>query len=396
MKILHVFSYISPKANGTISLLRHLAPALARRDHEVGIFTSDFELNDDYIKSFSPAVIYSYPSGLSLKSLYLFFSPRIFSVARNTVKGFDILHLHSLRNVQNAVVFHYARKYGIPYVIDAHGSTLRISQSRRIKWTLQWLFDTFWGYRLLKGATRVIAETEVGIKEYQELGVPDDKIVVVEPSFAIEEFSKLPPRGRFRDKYRVKERYIVMFFGRINWIKGVDFLVEGFHELRRLKDDVLLVFVGPDDGYKSQLEQLISTLNMGDKVLFTGFLSGDDKLSALVDADVVVQTSRHEQGAWAPFEAILCGTPIIVTEHTGAGEDVKEIDAGYLAEFGNRKALAELISRILENPAEARAKAQKAAQYLREYRSLDRKVADYEKVYAQCVEETKKAGKSKK
>ena len=396
MKILHVFSYISPNANGTISLLRHLTPALARRGHEVGIFTSDFELNNDYINSFSPVIIYSYPSGLNLKWLYLFFSPAIMSKAKRAVPSFEILHLHCLRSLQNIVVWHYARKYGIPYVIDAHGSTLRIARNRGVKWLLQRLYDMLWGYRLLRGASKVIAETEVGIKEYKDLGVPGEKIVLLEPAFAIEEYSKLPPWGRFRDKYKIKDRHIVMFFGRINWIKGVDFLTESFSELLQLKEDVILVFVGPDDGYKSQLEQIISTLNIADKVLFTGFLSGDDKLSALVDADVVIQTSRHEQGAWAPFEAILCGTPIIVTEHTGAGEDVKEIDAGYLAEFGNKKALAQLIVRVLEDPAEARAKAQRAAQYLREHRSLDNMVTDYEKVYLQCIEEIKNVGRGTK
>ena len=61
--------------------------------------------------------------------------------------------------------------------------------------------------------------------------------------------------------------------------------------------------------------------------------------SALVDAEIVVQLSRFEQGAWAPLEGVLCKTPIIVTADTGTGEDVKRLNAGYLVDFDNNEIL---------------------------------------------------------
>src|SRR5207245_11567707 len=100
------------------------------------------------------------------------------------------------------------------------------------------------------------------------------------------------------------------------------------------------------------------------KVRFTGFLGGEDKLAALVDADVVVQTSRYEQGAWAPFEAVLCGTPIVVSRNSGAGEDVKRIDAGYLVDFGDRAELRDTLAYVLDHPDEARQKARTAKAYI--------------------------------
>ena len=63
-------------------------------------------------------------------------------------------------------------------------------------------------------------------------------------------------------------------------------------------------------------------------------LSGQKKNEALYDSDVVVQLSRQEQGAWAPIEAVLCETPIIVTANTGSGEDVSRLNAGTLVNFG--------------------------------------------------------------
>ncbi len=75
---------------------------------------------------------------------------------------------------------------------------------------------------------------------------------------------------------------------------------------------------------------------------------------------------------------------------------MKKIDAGYLVEFGNRKALAQLTLKILEDPAEPRAKAQRAAAHIREHRSLEKNITDYEKVYLQCIEEAKRTGEGTK
>jgi glycosyltransferase involved in cell wall biosynthesis len=284
------------------------------------------------------------------------------------------------------VVHHYARKYGIPYVLDAHGSLTRTSGGKRGPgWLLKSLFDITFGYRILKGASKVIAETEAGVKEYEKLGISGEKITLIPPSFSLEEFSRLPPEGQFRTRYGIGEKQLIMFLGRIHRIKGLDFLVESFYELTQLRNDVILVIVGPDDGYKSTLDDLIARLNLSDKVLFTGFLSGEEKVSALVDANVVVQTSIYEYGIRAPIEAILCDTPIIVTRHTGAGEIVSKMDAGYLVEYGNTKQLSNMMGYVLDNPSEAKSKIRVAKQYIRVNLSIERGAEKYESVYVDCI-----------
>jgi len=390
MRILHTFSFLSPNANGTITLIRHLSLALTQKGHEVGIFTSDFELTKKYVDSLLPVKIYEYPSWLNLQGLYLYMSPGIVSEAKRIIGDFDIVHLHCFRSLQNMVVCHYAKKYGIPYVLDTHGSLPRLHGGRGCKWLLRCLFDMFFGYRILRDASKVIAETEVGVDEYKEFGVDQDKIVLISPPFSTEEFSQLPPPGIFRQKYGIEEKPIIMFLGRIHWIKGLDFLVKSFHELTKVRDDAILVIVGPDDGYKPALDKLIKKLGLADRVLFTGFLGGQEKLSALVDADVVIQTSVYEQGAGVPFEAVLCNTPIIVSSNSGAGENVKGIDAGYLVEYGNNLELRNMIQYVLANPAEAHAKTQKAKNYIETNLSMTSGVEKYTKVYTEVTERLKR------
>jgi len=212
----------------------------------------------------------------------------------------------------------------------------------------------------------------------------------------LSEFAHLPPPGKFRSRFNLEEKRIVMFLGRIHWIKGLDFLVESFHELAKLRGDAVLVIVGPDDGHKPALDRLIERLGMYGRVLFTGFLGGEDKLAALVDADVLVQTSIYEYGAGAPYEAVLCNTPIIVSGHTGCGEDVRKMGTGYLAEYGNRNGLRDMIQYVLDNPAEVALKTQKAKEYIEANLSLEKGIEKYERLYAECIEAGKRVREREK
>ena len=308
------------------------------------------------------------------------------------LKGFDIIHLHSYRSFANVVIHRYAQQYGIPYIVDAHGSIPRLTKGK-----LKWFFDITVGKRILKDASRVVAETKVGITEGKEAGANQDKIVLLSPPPCdVSEFSQLPPPGLFRHKFNITEKHIIMFLGRIHWVKGLDFLIESFYELAQYRHDVILVIVGPDDGYESTLKTLISKLNLWDMVLFTGFLSGKEKLSALVDASVVVQTSRYEQGVGAPIEAVMCNTPIIVSGNTGSGEDVLRMDAGYLIEFGNKDDFRKKVEYVLNNPREAKIKTKKAKNYIKSNLSMAKKVEEYEYLYAICIEESEQIARGRK
>ena len=228
MKILQLFDFFSPHGGGTVDLVYKLSRALAQKGHEVVIYTSDFKLDQGYIDSLPEVRVYPFRCVSSLATFYLI--PGMVGEVRERLKDFDIIHLHCARSFQNIVVHHYASKYGVPYVLDTHGSLPRTHGESSFKWLLRWLFDVAFGHRLLRDASKVIAETEVGVNEYKQFGVNQDKIALIPPPFPIEEFSQLPPLGLFRQKYNIKDKHIIMFLGRIHWIKGLGFLVESFSQ----------------------------------------------------------------------------------------------------------------------------------------------------------------------
>jgi len=315
------------------------------------------------------------------------FMPGIVRRATTELKHFDIIHMHGYRGFHYLVLWHYARKHDIPYIVDAHNPP-----TKRTWGGLRWLVDTLFARRILRNATMVITETEKGTREYLKIGVNKEKISVLYPPFLVEDCSPVPPRGGLRQRFGIKEPHIIAFLGRIAQVKGLGFLIEAFYELSRQRDDTMLVIVGSDDGYRSNIERIIERLKLSNKVLFTGFLHGKDKLSALVDADMVVQPSVNEYGLPKPcIEATLCGTPFVVTAGTGAAEIVRQMDIRYIVEYGNNHGLREMMQHILDNPDEVANSVQKAKSYIMENLSLDKRIVDYEKIYAICMEQAQSA-----
>ena len=117
----------------------------------------------------------------------------------------------------------------------------------------------------------------------------------------------------------------------------------------------------------------------------TGFLDSEDKLSALVDDDVLVQPSRNEAGARPSLEALMCRTPVIVSRDTGAGEEIAKFDGGLLFKSGDADELANAIQEIIDHPDEAMARTDKAKAYIEANLSLDKQVGEYEKLYEEAV-----------
>ena len=361
-----------------------LSKALAERGHKVSIYTSDFELDKEFIKDHKKIKVHSFKIWFSLPNFY--FTPGIIFQARKQVKNFDIIHLQSPRSFQNTVVCHYAKKYGVPIILDAHGFPPNFGKPLMV--FIKKVYDFFFTRSILKNASGFLAETKTGMEEFESYGVAKNKISLISPPRDLTEFEHLPPKGEFRKKFGIKEKNIIMFLGGIDYVKGIDFLIESFSKLAKSRDDAVLVIVGPDHGFKPELDKLVNKLKLKDKVIFTGPIFGKDKLSAIVDATIMTLPSRSEQGLpFSGLEAIMCNVPIIVSKKTGAGDDVALMDGGYLVDFGDVNQMVGIMQDILNNSEKAKEIVQKEKKYIEENFSMKKKIVDYENIYKRCINE---------
>ena len=343
MKILHVTQFFSPVHGGSAEVPYHLSKELAKRGHEVTIYTSDYKLSQDYISSIPSVEVHPFKTWSSWANLYV--TPGMINRAKEETRHFDIIHMHNYRSFQNLVVAHYAREYGIPYVLQAHGSATTFFQKRWLKRT----FDAIWGYRILKDASKVIAVTKIEAAQYRSMGVGENKIEVVPHGIDLAEFDNLPERGKFRKKYSLNDsQMIILYLGRIHKTKGLDLLTKAFAGLSEKLDDAKLVIVGPDDGYLSSLKKLITDLEISDKVLFAGPLYDQDKLTAYVDADVYVLPSSYEIFGITILEAMACGIPVVATDRCGIA-DVVDNQAGLVIPHDSEQLQHALLQTLGDN-----------------------------------------------
>lgn len=380
MKIVHVFIFYSIKyAGGTSDLMYKIAKAQSESGKNVEIWTGDHMVDLDLVDR-SPFRVKIFKSfldkiGLSIMPMLPFYA--LFKLEKD-----DIIHFHVIRTYQNLILFLIARVKGIKYVIDAHGA-VPIHAEKKI---LKLFFDFLIGNSFIKNANSIIAESSVGVDEYLEAYNFLDKknIDILSPPFDISEYKDLEKKYNFnfRNKFDISsEDFIITFLGRIHEIKGVDILINFFNDLLPTHPNARLCIIGGDDGHLNFCNELIKELKIENKINFLGFMSGDEKNQCLSDSNVVVQLSRFEQGAWAPIEAILCGTPIIVSSQTGAGEDVRRLNAGHTVSIDSSEEFINAINDIRADEIIARENALKVRDYIIKNMSFDARVDEYYKLY---------------
>jgi len=370
---------------GPVPVIERLSKELVKRGHEVIVYTTDaLDRNNRHNMRYSEIegikVFYFRNVSNSLAWRRYFLAPGMLFQLRREIKNFDIVHVHGFRDYLTILIHHYATKYGIPYILQAHGSVETYFQ----KGVLKRIFDKVWGYRILRDATKLIALTPTEAEQYKSMGISENKIGIVPNGIDLAEFENLPQRGQFRKKYGLDDaQKVVLYLARINKIKGPDLLAKAFAELSKDLGDAKLVIAGPDDGYLAALKQLIRELKIEEKVMFTGPLYGRDKLGAYVDADVYVLPSVYETFPVSVLEACACGTPVIVTDRCGIA-DVINGQVGLVVTY-DKNQLQDALQRVLSDD-QMRQKFRNGAKSLVHEKSNWSKIAEQvEAIYEKCV-----------
>jgi glycosyltransferase involved in cell wall biosynthesis len=328
MKILQIVCYFYPAwaYGGPPRNVYGLCKELVKRGHEITVYTTDVFDAGHRLKKTQEVV-----DGIEIKRFrnisnyvafhhHIFLSPGMISAVRDNIKNFDIVHLNDYRTLQNLWAHHYARKYAIPYVLQARGSLVNIITKQRLKQ----LFDVMGGYNLLRDASRLIAVAPLEVDLYKDMGVSNNKIDIVPNGIDLAQFENLPKRGSFKQKHGLMDNnQVILFLGRIHKRKGVDLLISAFAELIKEFDKARLVIAGPDDGYLPTLKSLTKELGLNDRVLFVGPLYGEEKLSAYVDADIYALMASYEIFGVTILEALSCETPVVVADDCGIADIIR-------------------------------------------------------------------------
>jgi glycosyltransferase involved in cell wall biosynthesis len=388
MKILHVIANLAPRYGGPSKACWEMARAVAQLGHEVSIYTTNQDGTRELPVPLDRPV---YRDGVEIR-YFPIQAPRFWGTSlplarglRQKVPASDLVHIHSLYLFHNLVAGHYCRQYDIPYLMRPQG-TLDPFIYRRHRWRKR-LMELLFEHRNIRRASALHFTTA----EEAELAAPftfQTPGLVVPLGFDSAEFAVLPEPGQFRVRHpEIGDNRIVLFFGRVNFKKGLDLLVKAFAAVARKQEDVQLVIAGPDnEGWGDKVRSWLSDEGLLGRSTFTGMLLGPEKLAVLRDADMFVLPSYSENFGIAVIEAMAAGLPVIISDKVNIWREVQAGEAGRVIPC-DAAALAEQILDLLAQPELARQMGQNGRSLVQERFQWPRIAQNLVAAYAQIIDQ---------
>ncbi|MBU0995218.1 MAG: glycosyltransferase family 4 protein [Proteobacteria bacterium] len=143
------------------------------------------------------------------------------------------------------------------------------------------------------------------------------------------------------------DKIIIVSCGRLNWVKGWDFMLDSMVFLQKDGRDFQVIFVG-DGEDRLKLFQKAKELKIEKNIFVTGFIPNGEVQSYLNAADLCVVTSHNEGWSLAMLEMLSCGKAIVSTDVSGANEMIRSGHNGFVVKERNPNLFADAISKALE------------------------------------------------
>jgi glycogen(starch) synthase len=173
----------------------------------------------------------------------------------------------------------------------------------------------------------------------------------------------------------------LVYFGRLEYEKGVQDLIAALPRIRRRHPGTRLLLAGTGT-QREFLAERVAAHRVRRSVDFLGHLP-DDRLAALLrTADAVVLPSRYEPFGIVALEAAAVGATLVASDAGGLGEVVLDGVTGVSFPAGDVPGIADAVTRALSDPAAARRRSRAAKARLRADFDWTRIAATTAEVYA--------------
>ncbi|MEG5017323.1 glycosyltransferase [Microcoleus sp. B4-C2] len=406
MRILQIIPSISLVYGGPSQMVLGLSAALAAKNIDVTIITTDSNgdigqipldvpLNEP-IKQSGYQIIYFRCSPFRRYK----FSLSLLQWLNQNARQFDLAHIHALFSPVTTFAATIARYHKLPYIMRPCGmlDPADLQKKKRLKQ----IYATLLERPNLAGAAAIHFTSKEEAKISERFGldftgkmpVPRDldstgKMPVPRD---LDSTGKMPvprdldftgkmpvPRdlviplgvtaGLFPKSLRESEVPIILFMSRIEPKKGLDLLIPALESILALGIEFHFILAGsnPQDAdYETQIKVQIQNSSLAKYTTITGFVSGDLKVELLTKADLFVLPSYYENFGIAVAEAMAAGVPVAISDRIHIAEDIQQAEAGWVEplEIG---AIANSIKSALLNPQERKRRGLKGQEYARKH-----------------------------
>jgi len=348
LKILICLLYYVPHRTGLTIHVQLVAEELVRRGHEVTVLTAryrdDLPRDDTDVHNGVRIVRLWAPIRLSRGMLM----PAYPWAAYRLMREHDVVSVHTPL-VETMLLGWLSRLTGTPIVGTHHGDLVlpRGLVNRAIQGAMFAMFRS-----MARVARRLIAYSADYAAHSYYLRPFRDKVTPIYPPIRIPE----PDReraARRRAEWAPGGGPIIGYSGRFVEEKRPDLALRALETVNRRFPDARLVFAGeyqiPYEDTWEREQALVARYRH--QLVFLGLLEDPQDMADFYAAcDVLVLPSDTECFALVQVEAMLCGTPVVMTDIPGGRVPVSETGMGLLARQGDAASIGDALVSVLEDP----------------------------------------------
>lgn len=212
---------------------------------------------------------------------------------------YDIVHSHI--GYKSFLALYYAKKYGVTVKI-AHSHTCNVPETKKEKCD-RLIFASLTKYM----ATDLFACSHSAAKWmwHNDCYIMNNAINTTQFAFSKEK------RTTIRKAFGIEDKFVIGNVARFSWEKNHEFLINIFAEIKKLRDNAVLMLVGRGD-LEEIITKQVKELGLEKDVLFLGVRNDvPDLLNAI---DVFLLPSKHEGVPVTLVEAQANGLPMFVSD----------------------------------------------------------------------------------
>ena len=308
----------TPDINGVATSTKILKDELINHGHEVLVVTSELPSESDYEDDPNDNILRV--PGLEIQALYGYRACNIYSF-----KG-----MKEIKSM-NIEVIHVQTEFGIGIFGRIVGEALNIP----VVYTYHTMWADYSHYVNPINSTAIdglIKKAITRISKFYgdksaELIVPSIKTKEALEKYGLHknmhiiptglELDKFDPKNKddklinqIKEKYGIKDQFIVTFLGRIAKEKSIDVLIDAMKEIVKENDNILCLIVGGGP-YLDELKELVKDDQIEKYIIFTGPKLSQEVPSYYHLSNVFVSASVTETQGLTYIEAMASGIPAV-------------------------------------------------------------------------------------
>lgn len=200
---------------------------------------------------------------------------------------------------------------------------------------------------------------------------------------------EIVPNGVDLERFSTKNKKLsdgkktILYLGRLEKRKGVDYLLWAYARLRDTHDDVRLVIAGSGVKKKS-LQKYVEQYEIPD-VTFAGFIPEDEKVELIANADLYCSPALYgESFGIVLLEAMAVSTPVVAGNNSGYASVMTERGRVSLVNPKSTEDFAQRLELLLYDEEMRELWRKWAKEHVQQYQ-FDRIADAYESVYKQAL-----------